>query len=262
MRSPAPYAAAIETAAARHGLDPKLLRALVLVESGYRPDVVSPAGASGLTQLMPATAQALGVVDRFDPEANLIGGADYLARQLARFQDVRLALAAYNAGPARIPARGGGVPPILETRQYVGRVVDCYLAQAAGRAVALGRGLPPGGRHDRRRHDLGNRWFHDQDDERDDDMLTRAEASAYLARFHVHLKPATLARMWSVGSPGPPCQHIRRKPMYPRGHLRYWALSQSSGLRRSRQGARRQCSPRPEARPDAALDRVPRPRRA
>lgn len=72
------------------------------------------------------------------------------------------------------------------------------------------------------------------DDERDDDLLTRREASAYLARFHVNLKPATLARMWSVGSPGPPCRHIRRKPMYPRGHLRDWARSQRSGLRRSR----------------------------
>lgn len=72
------------------------------------------------------------------------------------------------------------------------------------------------------------------DGERDDDLLTRSQASAYLARFHVHLKPATLARMWSVGSPGPPCRHIRRKPMYPRGHLRDWARSQSSGLRRWR----------------------------
>lgn len=132
--TPAPFTAAIEAAAARHGLDPKLLRALVVVESGYRPDAISPAGAGGLTQLMPATAQALGVADRFDPDANLLGGADYLARQIARFQDVRLALAAYNAGPARVQ-RAGGVPPITESRQYVGRVVDCYLALVAGRPV-------------------------------------------------------------------------------------------------------------------------------
>lgn len=133
-RPPPPFTAAIEAAAARHGLDPKLLRALVVVESGYRPNAISPAGAGGLTQLMPATAQALGVADRFDPDANLLGGADYLARQIARFQDVRLALAAYNAGPARVQ-RAGGVPPITESRQYVSRVVDCYLALAVGRAV-------------------------------------------------------------------------------------------------------------------------------
>lgn len=68
----------------------------------------------------------------------------------------------------------------------------------------------------------------------DDDLLTRAEASAYLARFHIGLKPATLARIWSVGGDGPPCQHIRGKPWYPRGELRTWALGQRTGLRASR----------------------------
>lgn len=67
--------------------------------------------------------------------------------------------------------------------------------------------------------------------ERDEDLLTRAEASAYLRRFHIRLKPATLARIWSVGGNGPPCQHIRGKPWYPRGALREWAQSQRSGLR-------------------------------
>jgi hypothetical protein len=69
--------------------------------------------------------------------------------------------------------------------------------------------------------------------ERDDDLLTRKEASAYLARFHVALKPATLARIWSVGGDGPPCQHIRAKPLYPRGELRAWALGQRTPLRNS-----------------------------
>lgn len=127
-----PYMEAIARAAERHGLDHKLLHALVIVESAYRPDALSPAGAVGLTQLMPGTAADLGVTDRLDVEQNLAGGADYLARQLIRFGDLRLALAAYNAGPGRV-ARLGRIPDIEETRVYVARVIDCYLALAAGR---------------------------------------------------------------------------------------------------------------------------------
>lgn len=133
-----PFATAISTAADRHGLDPKLLHALVVVESAYRPNAVSKAGAAGLTQLMPGTASDLGVVDRFDPAANLLGGADYLARQLVRFGDLRLALAAYNSGPGRV-ARLGRIPNITETRTYVEVVVECYLALSAGRGVRSSR---------------------------------------------------------------------------------------------------------------------------
>lgn len=133
-----PFQAAVAEAASRHGLDVKLLHALVLTESAYRPDAVSPAGAAGLTQLMPATARELGVADRFDPVENLRGGADYLARQLKRFGDVRLALAAYNSGPARVAA-AGGVPRIRETEQYVETVVECFLALTAGRDVRSSR---------------------------------------------------------------------------------------------------------------------------
>ena len=129
-----PYAAEIEDAARRHRIDPKLLRALVAVESAHRAQAVSPAGAAGLTQLMPATAAELEVRDRFDPVANLRGGAEYLARQLVRFGDVRLALAAFNAGPERV-ARLGRVPHIAETQAYVRDVVECYLALSAGRGV-------------------------------------------------------------------------------------------------------------------------------
>lgn len=71
-------------------------------------------------------------------------------------------------------------------------------------------------------------------EERDDDLLTRAQASEFLARFHIRMKPATLARIWSVGADGPPCRHIRGKPWYPRGELRRWAASQQTNLRRSR----------------------------
>lgn len=70
--------------------------------------------------------------------------------------------------------------------------------------------------------------------EHDDDRLTRTEASDYLARFGIRLKPASLARMWCVGADGPPVEHIRKKPLYPRAELRAWALGQSSGVRRAR----------------------------
>jgi hypothetical protein len=69
--------------------------------------------------------------------------------------------------------------------------------------------------------------------ERDGDLLTRSEASEYLRRFHIGMKPATLARIWSVGGDGPPVQHIRGKPWYPRGELRAWAESQTTNVRRS-----------------------------
>ena len=68
-------------------------------------------------------------------------------------------------------------------------------------------------------------------EERDDDLLTRAQASSYLTRFQIRMKPATLARVWSVGGDGPPCEHVRRRPYYPRGALRVWALAQRTGLR-------------------------------
>ena len=133
-----PFGDAVAAAASRHGLDPKLLHALVTVESAYRVNAVSPVGAAGLTQLMPATATDLGVKDRFDPDANLSGGADYLSRQLLRFGDLRLALAAYNAGPGRV-AQLGRIPDIRETRAYVDAVVECYLALSAGRGVRSSR---------------------------------------------------------------------------------------------------------------------------
>lgn len=139
-----PLMAEIAEAADRHGLDEKLLHALVLQESGYRHDAMSRAGAAGLTQLMPETARDLGVEDRLDPVQNLRGGAAYLAAQINRFQDLRLALAAFNAGPNRV-ARLGRVPEIQETQHYVSAVLACYLALAAGRTVTSARqcGSPP-----------------------------------------------------------------------------------------------------------------------
>lgn len=118
-----PWAATIDAAAQREGLDGRLLAALVWSESAFRPDVVSHAGAIGLAQLMPGTARGLGV-DPWDPSANLAGGARYLRTQLDRFDRVDLALAAYNAGPGRI--RDGRIPDIVETQLYVVTVLDRY----------------------------------------------------------------------------------------------------------------------------------------
>lgn len=80
-------------------------------------------------------------------------------------------------------------------------------------------------------------------EESDDDLLTRQEASAYLLRFGIGLKPQSLARMWSVGREGPPCRHIRSKPYYPRSDLRAWALGQRSDLRTARPDARQRLEP-------------------
>lgn len=118
------WAAPIERAALRAGIDPALLASLVWAESNFRADARSHAGAIGLAQLMPGTAAGLGV-DPHDPQQNLDGGARYLAAQLRRFGSPELALAAYNAGPARV-ASAGGIPPIAETRAYVPRVLAYY----------------------------------------------------------------------------------------------------------------------------------------
>ncbi|WP_243137507.1 lytic transglycosylase domain-containing protein [Desulfofundulus thermobenzoicus] len=108
--------------AARFGLEPALLKAVARVESGFNPYALSPAGAQGLMQLMPATAAAMGVRDPWDVRQNLEGGARYLRSLLDRYHgNVTLALAAYNAGPGAVE-RYGGVPPYRETRQYIQRV--------------------------------------------------------------------------------------------------------------------------------------------
>jgi soluble lytic murein transglycosylase-like protein len=139
-----PYADAVAAAADRYGLDPKLLHALVAVESSYNAHAVSPAGAGGLTQLMPSTAATLGVKDRFAPPQAVLGGAAYLAQQVRRFKDLRLALAAYNAGPVRVAA-GSRVPEIAETRAFVSKVLECYLALAVGRSIRTTQDCGPGG---------------------------------------------------------------------------------------------------------------------
>lgn len=115
----------VRAAELRHALPGGLLDALVAVESAYRPDVVSRAGAIGLAQLMPSTARALGVLDPFDPRANVDGGARFLRAMLDRFGSVALALAAYNAGPKAV-IRAGGIPGNAETPGCVEKVLAMW----------------------------------------------------------------------------------------------------------------------------------------
>lgn len=123
-RLPLPATTAVdpfESAAARTGVDVNLLRIVAWKESRGNPRALSPKGAMGVMQLMPATAAALGVDPR-DPVANIHGGATYLARQIAQFGTIPLALAAYNAGPGAV-RRYGGIPPYAETRDYVDTIM-------------------------------------------------------------------------------------------------------------------------------------------
>ncbi len=122
-----PYPELIEQTARRHGLDPALLQAVIQVESAYNPDAVSPKGAVGLMQLMPATAARYQVEDRTDPEENLRGGATYLKYLLELFnQDHRLALAAYHAGEGAVLRHDRQIPPYPETIDYVDKVLKVY----------------------------------------------------------------------------------------------------------------------------------------
>jgi soluble lytic murein transglycosylase-like protein len=130
--------------ARRHGVEPKLVAAIVAVESRFNARAVSRRGAEGLMQLMPATAADLDVQDSFDPRDNIEGGVRHLKRLMVRFHhDVPLALAAYNAGEQAVISHRG-IPPYRETRQYVIRVLRRYDREAA-RAVAQQLAVPAGG---------------------------------------------------------------------------------------------------------------------
>lgn len=130
------YAHLVSRAASLHGLPEGLLHAVIQVESGYNASAMSSRGAMGLMQLMPATAAEMGVVDVWDPAANIGGGARYLKSLMSLFDnDIELALAAYNAGPGAVRRHGRVIPPFAETQMYVPRVLARYRQlQSADRA--------------------------------------------------------------------------------------------------------------------------------
>jgi soluble lytic murein transglycosylase-like protein len=120
-----PFGDSIRDAAADNGIEPALVTAVIAAESNFDPGALSPKGAQGLMQLMPGTASDLGVRNVWDPDQNIRGGTAYLARLLGKYDNVTLALAAYNAGEGTVD-RHGGVPPFEETQNYVARVLDYY----------------------------------------------------------------------------------------------------------------------------------------
>ncbi len=116
----------VSEAADRHGVDPALVKAIIEVESGGRPNARSPKGAVGLMQLMPETAKNMGVRDRTDCHQNIYGGTGYFSSLLEKYNgDIVLALAAYNAGPASVE-KYNGIPPYLETVRYVRKVLEAW----------------------------------------------------------------------------------------------------------------------------------------
>jgi soluble lytic murein transglycosylase-like protein len=127
LRRTSSYDEHIRAAAGKYGLAPPLLKAVMAAESNFNPAAVSLKGATGLMQLMPATARDMYVVDIFDPAQNIEGGARYLRLLLDRFDGhLEPVLAAYNAGPERVRRHGGAIPPIPETQAYVGKVLALY----------------------------------------------------------------------------------------------------------------------------------------
>jgi soluble lytic murein transglycosylase-like protein len=128
---------AIEQAAARHNVDPNLVRAVVKVESNFNPNAVSRKGAMGLMQLMPSTARQLNVKNPFDPEQNVDAGVRHLKQLLESYRgDIKLTLAAYNAGAGAV-ARSSGVPRYAETQNYVRRITNLYYGGSASNPAGV-----------------------------------------------------------------------------------------------------------------------------
>jgi soluble lytic murein transglycosylase-like protein len=128
------YAPLIEKEARENHVHPALVYAVIAVESGYNVDAVSRAGARGLMQLMPLTARHYGVRDIFDPAENIRAGTRLLADLSKRYDhDLKLVLAAYNAGETAVEKYGQRIPPFVETRRYVPRVLDIYQRLRASR---------------------------------------------------------------------------------------------------------------------------------
>lgn len=122
----------ISQASERFKVDPFLIKAVIKAESDFNQNAVSQKGAQGLMQLMPGTAEDMKVEDPFNPEENIFGGTRYLSMMLSRFNnDMRLALAAYNAGPERVENHRG-IPPIPETKSFIEKVMQYYGRYRAG----------------------------------------------------------------------------------------------------------------------------------
>lgn len=134
-----PFLDLIRKLSSKYGIPAEIILSIIKVESDFDPGALSPKGAMGLMQLMPSTAQALGVRDPFDPEENLEAGVRYLRGLLDRFGDLVLALAAYNAGPEAV-RQHGGVPPFPETENYISKILS-YLRQFS--AMPFHRGQDP-----------------------------------------------------------------------------------------------------------------------
>jgi len=133
----AAYDSMIENAAQTHTVHPALIRAVIVVESGFNPRAVSRRGAVGLMQLLPETARRYGVSDIYDPAQNIRAGAHYLSDLMARFDShMDLVLAAYNAGENAVDRYGGHIPPFKETQAYVPNVLRIYHALRAQKRVA------------------------------------------------------------------------------------------------------------------------------
>jgi hypothetical protein len=142
-----PFQKLIHDAAARYNLDPTLIHSVIAIESNFDPKAVSRKNARGLMQLMPRTAELMGVKDSFDPGQNIDGGSHYLSDLLKKYKnDIILALAAYNAGPDSVDKYGRRVPPYLETMKYVQRIAKTYAKLKADAAnptnAATGLSLP------------------------------------------------------------------------------------------------------------------------
>jgi soluble lytic murein transglycosylase-like protein len=133
-----PYAQEVSQAAASNDLPEALLHAVIRIESGYNPSARSVKGAAGLMQLMPDTAREMGVTNVWDPSSNIQGGARYLKQLMVMFgNDVSLAVAAYNAGPAAVSKRGNVIPPFAETQRYVPDVLRDYHRLLGDASTAL-----------------------------------------------------------------------------------------------------------------------------